>query len=324
MQLRKICNHPYLFFTEGWDIDATMIKCSGKFQLLDRMLPKLKAGGHRVLIFTQMTQIMELISQYCSFRGYNHLLLSGSTPAEERERNMYRWNNPDSPDFVFCLSTRAGGLGLNLASADTVIIFDSDWNPTADAQASDRAHRIGQKQEVRVFRLVSKNSVEETIVKAAAAKNSMSSIVVEAGGFDNVDRGDGEEKTDKRKMMESLLGEEEGGGEESQDEGEAGEMGDLFLNEKMATSGEEYDLYCRVDEERKGAGDYCELFRERGDVPDFLKHEELEEMVEVLGEREKGSVLYTDGLTEKEFTEQVEREFEAEEEGRKTKRRKKG
>ena len=210
MQLRKICNHPYLFFTEGWDIDANMIKCSGKFQLLDRMLPKLKAGGHRVLIFTQMTQIMELISQYCNFRGYSHLLLSGSTPAEEREKNMYRWNSPDSPDFVFCLSTRAGGLGLNLASADTVVIFDSDWNPTADAQASDRAHRIGQKQEVRVFRLVSRNSVEETIVKAAAAKNSMSSIVVEAGGFDNVDRGEGEDKTDKRKMMESLLESERG------------------------------------------------------------------------------------------------------------------
>jgi len=137
-----------------------MIRSSGKFQLLDRMLPKLKAGGHRVLMFTQMTSTMELISQYLTFRGHSHLLLSGSTPADAREENMYRFNSPDSPDFVFVLSTRAGGLGLNLASADTVIIFDSDWNPTADAQASDRAHRIGQRNEVRVFRLISKNSVE--------------------------------------------------------------------------------------------------------------------------------------------------------------------
>lgn len=100
---------------------------------------------------------------------------------------MYRWNSPDSPDFVFLLSTRAGGLGLNLASADTVIIFDSDWNPTADAQASDRAHRIGQRQEVRVFRLVSKRSVEGKIVEVAGAKNAMNTLVVEAGKFDSVD-----------------------------------------------------------------------------------------------------------------------------------------
>ena len=135
MQLRKVCNHPMLFSPEGYQINEEIIRCSGKFSLLDQMLPKLKAAGHRVLIFTQMTAIMTIMEDYFSLRGYLSLRLDGSTPAEEREKRMYKFNAPDSPYFVFLLSTRAGGLGLNLTSADTVIIFDSDWNPMMDLQA---------------------------------------------------------------------------------------------------------------------------------------------------------------------------------------------
>jgi ATP-dependent helicase STH1/SNF2 len=126
MQLRKVCNHPYLFSPEGYHINENLIRSSGKFALLDEMLPKLKAAGHRVLMFTQMTAVMTILEDYFAFRGFRSLRLDGSTPAEEREKRMYMYNAPDSPCFIFLLSTRAGGLGLNLVSGDTVILFDSD------------------------------------------------------------------------------------------------------------------------------------------------------------------------------------------------------
>ena len=154
MQLRKVCNHPYLFSQQGYILNDDLIRCSGKFQLLDDMLPKLKAAGHRILMFTQMTAVMTILEDYFKYRGYTSLRLDGSTPADERERRMYKFNAPDSPHFIFLLSTRAGGLGLNLATADVVIIFDSDWNPMMDLQAQDRAHRIGQRSDVSVFRLI--------------------------------------------------------------------------------------------------------------------------------------------------------------------------
>merc|ERR1719223_2005866 len=110
---------------------------------------------------------MNFLEQFFNFRGYQYLRLDGNTTSDEREKRMYMFNDPDSPYFVFLLSTRAGGLGLNLATADTVVIFDSDWNPMMDAQAQDRAHRIGQKNEVRVFRLCSTSPVEERILQRA-------------------------------------------------------------------------------------------------------------------------------------------------------------
>ncbi len=134
MQLRKVCNHPYLFFND-YPLDDTLFRISGKFELLDRMLPKLRAGGHRVLIFSQMTHAMTILEGFFALRRYSFLRLDGNTSSEEREKRMYAFNDPDSPYFIFLLSTRAGGLGLNLATADTVIIFDSDWNPMMDAQA---------------------------------------------------------------------------------------------------------------------------------------------------------------------------------------------
>jgi ATP-dependent helicase STH1/SNF2 len=152
MQLRKVCNHPYLFLA-NWPVDDDLVTAAGKFELLDRMLPKLKAAGHRVLMFSQMTQCMTILERFFDLRGFPYLRLDGSTSADEREKRMWMFNDPDSPFFIFLLSTRAGGLGLNLATADTVILFDSDWNPMMDAQAQDRAHRIGQKNEVRSVEL---------------------------------------------------------------------------------------------------------------------------------------------------------------------------
>ena len=207
MQLRKVCNHPYLFLNDAWPLDQDMIRAAGKFELLDRMLPKLKAAGHRVLMFSQMTQAMTILERFFELRGFPCLRLDGSTLAEERERRMVMFNDPDSPFFVFLLSTRAGGLGLNLATADVVIFFDSDWNPMMDAQAQDRAHRIGQRNEVRVFRLITTSVVEEKIIARATDKRNLTGLVVEAGKFNNRGGGDSDQRDDgdRKAMMEALL-----------------------------------------------------------------------------------------------------------------------
>jgi SNF2 family DNA or RNA helicase len=116
-----VCNHPFLFSPDGYNVDDTLIRSSAKFALLDRMLPKLKAAGHRILMFTQMTRVMTILEDYFAYRGYLSLRLDGSTSAEEREKRMYRFNSPDSPYFIFLLSTRAGGLGLNLTAVSFAI-----------------------------------------------------------------------------------------------------------------------------------------------------------------------------------------------------------
>jgi len=116
---------------------------SGKFELLDRMLPKMIASGHKVLIFSQFTQLLNVMCHFFDYRGIKHLKLDGAMKQEERHQNMMIFNNKESEFRVFLLSTRAGGQGLNLQVADTVIIFDSDFNPQMDEQAKDRAHRIG-------------------------------------------------------------------------------------------------------------------------------------------------------------------------------------
>ncbi|GMH82355.1 hypothetical protein TrST_g12559 [Triparma strigata] len=345
MQLRKVCNHPYLFYNEGWDIDDVMISCCGKFEILDKMLAKLRVGGHRVLIFTQMTQVITIMEDYLAYRGYDHLRLDGSTSAEEREKRMYRWNSPDSPDFVFLLSTRAGGLGLNLASADTVIIFDSDWNPTADAQASDRAHRIGQRQEVRIFRLVSKKSVEEKIVETANAKNAMNTLVVEAGKFDSAEVKDKETESLRQSMMKSLLevpdkdeeeeDDEDEEDDEEDDEEEGGKFGvskkafktltsaEITLNEQMATSADEFLLYCSIDVERRAKKTEVPLYVDIADVPEDLRYHELAVEVAQPAERKKDKVSYDDGMTELQYMRKMERQFAEEEQEAKDRKDKK-
>jgi ATP-dependent helicase STH1/SNF2 len=261
MQLRKVCNHPYLFQTNGYQIDFDIIRSSGKFELLDRMLPKLKAAGHRVLMFSQMTQLMHVLEDYFNYRGFRYLRLDGSTSADEREQRMFMFNAPDSPFFIFLLSTRAGGLGLNLATADTVIIFDSDWNPAMDAQAQDRAHRIGQKNEVRVFRLVTNSPVEEKILSRATDKMNMNNLVVEAGKFNNRSK-----EAERRAMLESLIKmEQEEAAHAAHDDESSNVLLDDEINEMMALTDEELALYHRFDAERttreaKEWEDYCRQY----------------------------------------------------------------
>lgn len=160
----------------------TFISDSGKLLVLDALLKKLKKGGHRVLIYFQMTKMMNLMEDYLVKRGYTYCRLDGSSRLNVRRDIVNNWQTSDEK-FVFILSTRAGGLGINLTAADTVIFYDSDWNPTVDQQAMDRAHRLGQTKNVTVYRLITKNTIEERVIARAARKGEIQKMVIQGGEF---------------------------------------------------------------------------------------------------------------------------------------------
>jgi SWI/SNF-related matrix-associated actin-dependent regulator of chromatin subfamily A member 5 len=203
MQLRKCCGHPYLF--EGQEdrtLDALgdhVVENCGKMVLLDKLLRKLKERGSRVLIFTQMTRVLDIMEDFCRMRSYEYCRIDGQTSYEDRESSIEEYNRPNSSKFLFLLSTRAGGLGINLYTADIVILYDSDWNPQADLQAQDRAHRIGQKKEVNVYRLVTTDSVEEKIIERAQQKLKLDAMVVQQGRLQEK-----QSKLSKNEMLEMI------------------------------------------------------------------------------------------------------------------------
>ncbi|XP_019639122.1 PREDICTED: chromodomain-helicase-DNA-binding protein 1-like [Branchiostoma belcheri] len=183
MQLRKCVNHPYLFDgvePEPYVLGEHLIEASGKLFLLDQLLSYLKKKSHKVLVFSQMTRVLDILQDYLGFRGYSYERLDGSVRGEERYLAIQNFNQQDDV-FVFLLSTRAGGQGLNLASADTVIFMDSDFNPQNDLQAAARAHRIGQTRPVKIIRLIGGSTVEEIILKRAEAKLKLTNSVIEGG-----------------------------------------------------------------------------------------------------------------------------------------------
>ena len=273
------------------------------------MLPKLRAAGHRVLLFTQMTAVMTILEDYFAYRQYLSLRLDGSTPAEEREKRMYKFNAPDSPYFIFLLSTRAGGLGLNLTAANTVIIFDSDWNPMMDLQAQDRAHRIGQRSDVSVFRMVTRSPVEEKILSRATEKLNMSELVVEAGKFDKTSV-ENDNSLERKRMMEVLLvdfetnankndnvtvgigsqplqeekvpeftGSEDGeidDGEDDDDDNNSEASKEDDLNGLLSNNENDYQLYKSLDKIKAATHNPnavdTSLFTSEEDVPDWIKH----------------------------------------------------
>lgn len=184
MELKKASNHPYLFQNvEEYDEDVRvqldgLVRNSGKMYLLDKLLEHLKNTGHRVLIFSQMVRMLDILADYLKYRGFQFQRLDGSTGNEQRKRAIEQFNAPGSKDFVFLLSTRAGGLGINLDTADTVVIYDSDWNPQNDLQAMARAHRIGQKNTVNIYRLIAKDTIEEQIFERAKAKMVLEHAII--------------------------------------------------------------------------------------------------------------------------------------------------
>lgn len=159
---------------------------SGKLAQLDALLKQLKVGDHRVLLYFQMTRMIDLMEEYLTYRNYKYCRLDGSTKLEDRRDTVADFQS-DPSIFVFLLSTRAGGLGINLTSADTVIFYDSDWNPTIDSQAMDRAHRLGQTRQVTVYRLITRGTIEERIRKRALQKEEVQRVVISGGGGAGVD-----------------------------------------------------------------------------------------------------------------------------------------
>ncbi len=194
MELKKASNHPFMFPSaeerlvphgaRREEILRALVTSSGKLMLLDQLLTKLKRDGHRVLIFSQMVKMLDILGDYLDYRGHEYQRLDGTIAAGPRRIAIDHFNAPESTDFCFLLSTRAGGLGINLMTADTVIIFDSDWNPQADLQAMARAHRIGQTKPVSVYRLVSKETIEEEILERARNKLMLEFLTIQRGVTD--------------------------------------------------------------------------------------------------------------------------------------------
>ncbi|KAI8614148.1 SNF2 family N-terminal domain-containing protein [Chytriomyces sp. MP71] len=322
MQFRKICNHPFVFpevealvlphFESGVTETSDMIwRVSGKFELLDRILPKYFKTGHRVLMFFQMTQIMDIVEDFFRLRNIKFLRLDGGVKGEDRESLLKIFNGQDSEYDIFILSTRAGGLGLNLQTADTVILFDSDWNPHQDLQAQDRAHRIGQKKEVRILRLITTSSIEEHILEKAQQKLDLDGKVIQAGKFD-------QKTSDKEReeLLKVLFEKNEKGDKEDGEENE--EMTDEQLNEVLARSPEEVEIFNQMDREREDR----ERALHRGNPPprliqeqelpdcykvDFysLKPEEADDLLSIRP-RDRKQVRYGEVLSEEQWLQAVD------------------
>lgn len=320
MQLRKICNHPFVFeevedqINPNRETNDTIWRSAGKFELLGRVLPKFKESGHRVLIFFQMTQVMDIMEDYLRQLDMKYLRLDGHTKSDDRTTLLNLFNAPNSEYFCFLLSTRAGGLGLNLQTADTVIIFDTDWNPHQDLQAQDRAHRIGQKNEVRILRLITDNSVEEAILDRAHAKLDIDGKVIQAGKFDNKSTAEEQEA-----LLRSLLEAEE----EEKKRRELGieeeeQLDDHELNEILARNDDELTLFQEIDAKR------TRLQLENGITSRLMENSELPECYNVdidaklaeeekekafvggRGNRERKTTHYSDELSEEQWLRQFE------------------
>ncbi|XP_034147358.1 chromodomain-helicase-DNA-binding protein 8 isoform X3 [Esox lucius] len=221
MELRKCCNHPYLItgaeekivaeLREVYDPMApdfhlqALVRSAGKLVLLDKLLPRLKAGGHKVLIFSQMVRCLDILEDYLINKRYLYERIDGRVRGNLRQAAIDRFSKPDSDRFVFLLCTRAGGLGINLTAADTCVIFDSDWNPQNDLQAQARCHRIGQSKAVKVYRLITRNSYEREMLDKASLKLGLDRAVLQSMSGNKESSVNGQIQQFSKKEIEDLL-----------------------------------------------------------------------------------------------------------------------
>mmetsp|Transcript_15154 Transcript_15154/g.46849 ORF Transcript_15154/g.46849 Transcript_15154/m.46849 type:complete len:589 (-) Transcript_15154:74-1840(-) len=277
MNQRKNANHPFLF---GEPRDAagryvgeanprTLVNASGKFRLLDRLLTKLKVTNHKVLIFSQMTELLNIIQDYVAGKGWGVHRIDGGVELSERQRQIDEFNAEKGANehFVFLLSTRAGGLGINLATADTVILFDSDWNPHQDSQAMDRAHRIGQTRPVMVYRLLTNGSVEISMMEKQISKKKLERMAVTGGDYNKAGRRSRGELTTQG--LRTLLDDDVNIASRIADQGSGAAEGELteaelelvmdrtkiFSEESIPTEGKMYDVVAGAN----GAGLLADL-----------------------------------------------------------------
>ncbi|THX32528.1 SWI/SNF chromatin remodeling complex component [Aureobasidium pullulans] len=215
LQLRLCCNSPHNFFypfmeEDNSDVDETLVTESGKMMLLDSLMPSLLERGHKVLIFSQFKTQLDLIETYCDvLRGWKCSRIDGGVSQPDRQEQIAQFNSPESETNIFLLSTRAGGQGINLTAADTVLLFDSDWNPQQDLQAQDRAHRIGQTRPVIVYRFATKGTVETLLLEKAESKRRLEKLVIQKGKFRSMKAGEvsGAEFNELQRLLEQQDGE---------------------------------------------------------------------------------------------------------------------
>jgi len=246
VQFKKCVNHPYLFYSDHSNlmVDSPVLwRAAGKFDMLDGCILKFLKTGHRLLIFNQMTKVVDLQERLLRYRDIPFYRLDGNTRPEDRRDMVADFNNPDTDVNVFLLTTRAGGLGVNLQTADTVIIFDSDWNPSMDKQAQDRAHRIGQKKEVLILRMITINTIEQNVLDRADFKKGLEQKIIGAGKFDESSK-----DSERQEMLRELLRVEENG---SEGENEEGMPTEEEINRILARVDGEYEIFQQIDKERK-------------------------------------------------------------------------
>uniref|UniRef100_A0A665TRP1 Chromodomain-helicase-DNA-binding protein 4-like n=1 Tax=Echeneis naucrates TaxID=173247 RepID=A0A665TRP1_ECHNA len=305
MDLKKCCNHPYLFpgaameapkMPNGMYEGQALTKSSGKLMLLQKMMRKLKEGGHRVLIFSQMTKMLDLLEDFLENEGYKYERIDGGITGGMRQEAIDRFNAPGAQQFAFLLSTRAGGLGINLATADTVIIYDSDWNPHNDIQAFSRAHRIGQNKKVMIYRFVTKASVEERITQVAKKKMMLTHLVVRPGLGSKTGSMSKQELDDILKFGTEELFKDEGEGENKEEDSSIIHYDDKAIDRLLDRNQDATD-----DTELQSMNEYLSSFK----VAQYVVKDEEEER-EIIKQEESVDPDYWEKLLRHHYEQQQE------------------
>ncbi|XP_061822868.1 chromodomain-helicase-DNA-binding protein 4a isoform X2 [Nerophis lumbriciformis] len=310
MDLKKCCNHPFLFpgaameapkLPNGMYDGSSLIKGAGKLMLLQKMMRKLKDGGHRVLIFSQMTKMLDLLEDFLENEGYKYERIDGSITGGMRQEAIDRFNAPGAPQFAFLLSTRAGGLGINLATADTVVIYDSDWNPHNDIQAFSRAHRIGQNRKVMIYRFVTKASVEERITQVAKKKMMLTHLVVRPGLGSKTGSMSKQELDDILKFGTEELFKDEGEGENKEDDSSVIHYDDKAIDRLLDRNQDATD-----DTELQSMNEYLSSFKVAQYVVKDEDEEEEEVQREIIKQEESVDPDYWEKLLRHHYEQQQE------------------
>ncbi|KAM7373649.1 hypothetical protein PAMP_008487 [Pampus punctatissimus] len=310
MDLKKCCNHPYLFPTAAMEAPKmpngmydgnSLTKAAGKLMLLQKMMRKLKEGGHRVLIFSQMTKMLDLLEDFLENEGYKYERIDGGITGGMRQEAIDRFNAPGAQQFAFLLSTRAGGLGINLATADTVIIYDSDWNPHNDIQAFSRAHRIGQNRKVMIYRFVTKASVEERITQVAKKKMMLTHLVVRPGLGSKTGSMSKQELDDILKFGTEALFKDEGEGENKEEDSSIIHYDDKAIDRLLDRNQDATD-----DTELQSMNEYLSSFKVAQYVVKDEEEEEEEVQREIIKQEESVDPDYWEKLLRHHYEQQQE------------------
>ncbi|XP_060760987.1 chromodomain-helicase-DNA-binding protein 4a isoform X2 [Neoarius graeffei] len=310
MDLKKCCNHPYLFpvaameapkMPNGMYDGSALTKSSGKLLLLQKMLRKLKEGGHRVLIFSQMTKMLDLLEDFLENEGYKYERIDGGITGAMRQEAIDRFNAPGAVQFAFLLSTRAGGLGINLATADTVVIYDSDWNPHNDIQAFSRAHRIGQNKKVMIYRFVTKASVEERITQVAKKKMMLTHLVVRPGLGSKTGSMSKQELDDILKFGTEQLFKDDGEGENKEEDSSVIHYDDKAIDRLLDRNQDATD-----DTELQSMNEYLSSFKVAQYVVKDEEDEEEEVQREIIKQEESVDPDYWEKLLRHHYEQQQE------------------